>query len=132
MHLANPIAQAIDNHPPNNGMIGVESVATAGVVGVLRKVLFQYVIGGVVKTAETQSRPVVTAFGSVVENDVENHFYARAMQCFHHIAEFVDGAKWILLRAVGLMWREKRNRSVSPVVDESDWAVLRIELENGE
>ena len=30
------------------------------------------------------------------------------------------------------MRREKRNRRVAPVVDESGWAVLRVELENRE
>ena len=34
MHLADPIAQAIDNHPANNGMIGVERVTTPAVVGI--------------------------------------------------------------------------------------------------
>src|SRR6476646_8333139 len=52
MHLADPIAQAVDDHPADNGMIGIKRVATPAVVGILREVLFQCVVGGVVKTAE--------------------------------------------------------------------------------
>src|SRR5205807_7889725 len=52
------------------------------------------------------------------------------MESFHHIAKLVDRAKRFLARAVGLVRREKRNRRVSPVVDQSGRTVLSIELED--
>ena len=112
------------------GMIGVERVAAAGVVGVARPVRFEDVVGAVVQAAEAQRRPALVAFGGVIEHDVENDLDARPVQRLDHVAELVDRAERILARAVGLVRREERDRRVAPVVDLSRRAVLGVELEH--
>ena len=41
MHLFDPIAEAVHDHATNDGMIGIERVPSAAVVGIVRPVLFQ-------------------------------------------------------------------------------------------
>ncbi len=47
-------------------------------------------------TAEAQRRPVLVAFGRVVEHDVENDLDPRPVQRLDHVAKFVHWAKRIL------------------------------------
>src|SRR5262249_42752738 len=54
VHGFDPIPQTVHDQTPDDGMIGVEGVAGAGVVGVARTVGFEDVIRVVVHTAETQ------------------------------------------------------------------------------
>ena len=68
--------------------------------------------------AEAERRPVVVAFGGVVEHHVENHLDARPVQRLDHVAELVDRAERVLPRAVRLVRREERDRRVAPVVDQ--------------
>jgi hypothetical protein len=68
----------------------------------------------------------------VVEDDVENHLDARAVQRLHHVAKFVKRSERVGSRAVGLMRREERDRLVSPVVAPAAWRIVAVELEHGE
>jgi hypothetical protein len=45
MHLVHPIAEAVEDQPPDNRLVGVQGVAAAGIVGVTRFVFCQDVIG---------------------------------------------------------------------------------------
>ena len=54
------------------------------------------------------------------------------MECLDHIPKFFDRAERRLLRAVGLVWREIRDRRVSPVVDPSGRAIVGVELKDRE
>lgn len=113
-------------------MVGIQGIAGAGVVGVAFAVLFKDVIGGIVQPAKTQRRSVVATFRGVVEHDVEDHFDARPVQRLDHVAELVHGTERVPARAVGLMRGEERHRRIAPVVDLPRWAILRVELENGQ
>ena len=130
VHLLDPVAQAVHDHPADDRMIGVERVAAAGVVGVTRAAVFEDVVGRVVDAAEAERRPGVVALGGVVEHDVENDLDARPVQRLDHVAEFVDRAERILARAVRLVRREERDRRVAPVVDLARRAILGVELEH--
>ena len=72
VHRLDPVAETVHDHPADDGMIGVERVSRAAVIGVARAILFEDVVGAVVQTAETQRRPAVVAFGGVIEDNVEN------------------------------------------------------------
>ena len=119
VHLFHPIAEAVHDHPADDGMIGVERVSRAAVIGVARAVLFENVVGAVVQTAEAERRPAVVAFGGVIEDHVENDLDARPVQRLHHVAKLVHRAERILTRAVALVRRKERDRRISPVVDQS-------------
>ena len=114
VHLLDPVAEAVDDHPADDRMIGVERVAGAAVVGVARAVVFEDVVGRVVESAEAQRRPAVVAFGGVVEDDVENDLDAGPVQRLDHVAKLVDRTERILTRAVGLVRREERDTAHSP------------------
>src|SRR5262249_1988593 len=116
------------DHAADNGMIGVECVACAAVIGVAGAVLLQDIVSAVVETAETQRRPAVVAFGGVIEDNVENDLYARPVQRFNHVAKFVDRAERIPTRTVTLVRGEERDGRVSPVVDPPGRGILGIEL----
>ena len=116
VHLFDPVTQAVDDHAPDDGMVGVQRVAGAGEVVVARAVCFQNVVRGVVEAAEAQSGPVMIAFGCVVEDHVENHLDTCAVERLDHIPEFVDRTKRILARAIRLMRRKEGNRLVAPVI----------------
>ena len=73
-------------------MIGVERIAGAAVVRKMRAVLLQDVVSVVLEAAEAQRRPPVIALRGVIEDDVQNHFDAGAVQRLDHVAEFVDRA----------------------------------------
>ena len=55
MHLPHPVAQAIQDHAPYDGVVAVEGVASAAVVLVERLVLFQYIVIVVGQAAEAES-----------------------------------------------------------------------------
>ena len=49
MHRVDPVAEAIQDHPPDDGMIGVEGIAAAGIVDVAAPVVWdQAVVGSIV------------------------------------------------------------------------------------
>jgi hypothetical protein len=66
----------------------------------------------------------------VIEHDVENDLNAGPVQCFDHVAKFVDRPERISARAVTLMRSKERDRRVSPVIDLSRRGILCVELEN--
>ena len=86
-----PVAETVQDHPPHDGMIGVERVAGAAVVRVARAVSFEDVVRRIVQSAEAQGRSAVVAFRAVVEHHVQDDLEAGAMQRLDHVAELVDG-----------------------------------------
>ena len=127
VHLGNPVAEAVLDHPADDRLVGVERVAAARVVGVLRPVVLKDVVELVGQPAITLRRAVRARFRRVVVDDVEDHFDAGAMQRLHHVAELVERTERIGRRAVGVMRREERYRLVAPVVHAAGRG-LRIEL----
>src|SRR5262245_61741694 len=74
------VPKTVQYHTANNGMIGVERVPRAAVVGEPRAVLLEDIVGVVLQPAETQSGPAVVAFAGVIEDNVENDLDARPVQ----------------------------------------------------
>src|SRR5262249_24312770 len=114
MHLFDPIAEAVQNHPADDRMIRVECVYRAAVIGVARAILFENVVDGVVQTEKNKGRPLVIPFGGVAEHNVENDLDARPVQRLNHVAKLVQWPEWVLARAVRLVRRKGGNRSMSP------------------
>ena len=71
------------------------------------------------------------AFSRVIEDNIENDFDFRPVQGFDHVAKLIHRPQRIVSRAVGLMRREERDRSVTPVVNQARRAILGIELKYG-
>src|SRR5262249_23639425 len=107
MHFFDPIAEALDDHPADNRMIGVEGVSRAAVIGVARAILLENVISSVVEPSKTQRRSVVITFGGVIEHNVENDLNTRPVQSLDHVAKLVQRPKRILPRAVGVVRRKE-------------------------
>ena len=81
VHLLDPVAQAVNDHPPDDRLVAVDRMATTGVVYVLGWVLgVENVIRWVIQAAQRESRSMLVIFGRVVEDDVENHFDTGPMQ----------------------------------------------------
>ena len=129
MHLARPIAQAIENQASHHRFVGIQRVAAAGVVGVVA-VWFEQIVGIVREPAQRQCRAVGIAFRGVVVDHVENHLDAGAMQRLHHVAELVERADAIAADAVGRMRRKEHERLVSPEVHEPRRRGLLVEREH--
>ena len=90
MHLADPIAQAVEDQPPDDRFVGVQCVAAAGVIGVARLVVRKNVVGLVGQAAKADRGAAVVAFGGVIVDDVEDDLDPGAVQRLDHIAKFVD------------------------------------------
>jgi len=103
MHFLDPVAETIDDKASYDGVIRVERVATAGVVGVARAAGLEDVVGRVVDAAKAEGRPGVIAFRRVVEDDVKNDFNTGTVQRLDHVAEFIHRAEGILPRAIRLV-----------------------------
>ena len=129
VHHLDPVPEAVHDHPADDGVVGVERVSTAGVVGVASAVVLQDIVRRVVQAPEAQRRPMVIALRGVIEHDVEDHLEARPVQRLHHVTELVDRTQRISTRAVRLVGREERDRLVAPVVDPVRRA-LGVELEH--
>ena len=62
VHLADPMAEAIEDHAADYGMIGIKGIPRAAVIRVARAVRLKNVVGGVVQSAEAQRRSAVAPF----------------------------------------------------------------------
>ena len=117
VHVADPMAQAVDHHLQNLRVIQVQAIAAAAVIDVMtRVVLHQAVVAGVIDAAKTQRGPALIAFGSVVVDDVEDHFDTGFMQRLDHRLEFVNLRAGPLVDGVGRLGSEETQRVVTPEV----------------
>jgi hypothetical protein len=107
MHLLDPIPEAVYDHPADDGLIGVQRISGAAVIGIARTILIENVISAVVQATETQSWAVMVTFGGVVEHNVENHLYTCPVQRLNHVAELVQRTERVLARAVRLVRRKE-------------------------
>ena len=97
MHLRHPVTQAVLDQAAHDRLVGIERVATAGVVGVSRFVLLEDVIDVVRQTAIAQRRPCPAAFRCVIEHNIQDHFEARAVERLDHVPKFVEDCERALL-----------------------------------
>ena len=117
VHVLDPVAQAVQNHPTNDRVVGIEGVADAAVIDVAGWIPGVHeVVRGVVDSPHRQRRTGHAVLGGVVVHDVQDHFDVGAVQRLDHVAELVDGPGRLLVRAVGPMRCEERHGLVAPVV----------------
>lgn len=129
MHLADPVAQAVEDHPPYDRMVGIERVAGAGVVGIVATIRPRDVICPILDAAKAERGPGCATLGRVVKHDIQNDLNAGSMQCLDHVAELIERSQRILTRTVSLVRSEETDRRIAPVVGEAWRAILGIELE---
>ena len=121
-------------------MADVEAVSSSGrVVVVLRLLLYEPVVGGVVDAPETQGRTKMVSLRRVVVHDIEDDLDPRCMKRVDHPLELVDLLAAVSAARVLVVRRKKADRVVAPViakplVDEAmvvDELVHRHELHRG-
>ena len=130
MHVGDPVPQAVEDQPAHHRVVRVQRVAGAGVVRVARAVGFEEVVRVVVEAAERQRGSVVVPFRGVVVDDVQDHLDARAVQRLDEVPELVDRSQRVATRAVAGVGGEERDGGIAPIVHQTRWAVLRVELEH--
>ena len=132
VHLFHPVAQAVLDQPPHDRVIGVERVSRARVVRIAAPVRLEQVVGVVREPAQAERGSGVIALRSVVEDGVEDHLDARAVERLDHVAELVERPERIAPRAVRVVRCEQCDGGVAPVVGETLGSILRVELEHGQ
>ena len=91
MHFLNPIAQRIHHQPDDIRILQIKAGAAAGCIHIKAFVFrIEDIIGGIVYAAVAQSRPEMVALTGVVINNVKNNLYAMCVECFYHIADFIN------------------------------------------
>src|SRR5690348_10092300 len=105
-------------------MISVQRVAAAAVIGVNRRGFAGGVIGTVFDATKGVGWAVLSTFGGMVEDHIQNDLNPSAVQRLDHIAELVHRANWIAARTVARIRRKQRNRAVAPVIAKRWWRVL--------
>ena len=79
MPLGDPVPQAIDDVVANHRMVAVHRVPAAGKISVNALVVAEHVIDLVVQTTKIEQRPMLVAFGGVVEDNIENDLDSGAV-----------------------------------------------------
>src|SRR5579883_678950 len=115
--LADPVAQTFDDQLLRNRVIAVERVPAAAEIHVIAEVpRHQKIITAVVDALEREDRAEVIAFVGVIEDDVEDHFDAGAVEGFDHVTKFAQVAALRGVHAVSRLGSEKPHRAVTPVI----------------
>ena len=117
VHFQNPITQTVHHELKRMGMQQIESVAGAGEIQIQTRILrLQPVISGIVYPAKAKRRAEMISFGSMIVNDIENHFDPCRVQVAHHRLELGDLCPRLSAAGVLRMRREKSDRVVAPVI----------------
>ena len=116
VHFNNPVAQAVQDKGLYNRVITVHGVTAAGVVTVIAGVIFQYIIDGIVQTAERKNRAEFAALSGVIKYDVQNHFDAIFMQLAHHPFELEYRPYAFAVGSIRRFRRKKGDGAISPVI----------------
>ena len=119
VHLGDPVAQRVEDHPQRRRVRRVDGVAAAGDVEVRRAVVHPVdvlVVADVVEAAEAQRRAERAALGGVVVDHVEDHLEPGPVQRLDHRLELVDLLAAVPGRAVAVVGREEADGVVAPVV----------------
>src|SRR5580692_616641 len=91
VHLKNPVAQTIHDQLQYTRMPHVQGVSGACVIPVIARIIgHQAVVSAIVDALERKRGTQMVALGSVVIDNVENHFQSRRMQRLNHGLEFAD------------------------------------------
>src|SRR5207253_1169975 len=109
-----PIAEAVHDHPADDGMIGVQRISGAAVIGIACAVLVKNVVSAVVEATETQCWTVMITFRGMVEHNVENHLDTCPVQRLNHGAELGWRVKPRTCISYMIVREEGRLTGVSP------------------
>ena len=119
MHFLNPEFQGIYYELFCDGVIAVEGVAAARIVHVVLPVLGrERVVNAIGKALEVDGRPTMITFGSVIEDDIENHTDPGLVQGLDHVAELIDMIADFGMHTVRVFRCKEAERVISPVVSE--------------
>ena len=90
MVVRHPAAQAVEHEVTHCRIVAVERVSAPGevVVIALRR---EHIIGPVINAPERDRGAAFVTLRGVVEDDIQNHLDAVAVQFFDEGLEFVDG-----------------------------------------
>ena len=128
-----PVAEAVEDQATDDGLVGVERVAAAAVVGVARPVRRIEDVVLVVREAPVgERRPVVAALGRVVVDDVQDDLEARPVERLHEVPELVDRGLRARPAGVGAVRGEEGHGLVAPVVRAAARGFLGVELVHGQ
>ena len=117
VHLGDPVAQRVHDQLQRVRVAGVEGVPGAGVVHVvLRLVVDDAVVGGVVDALEAQRGAEVVALGGVVVDHVEDDLDARGVHRLDHRLELLHLLAAVAHGGVVGVRREEAEGVVAPVV----------------
>ena len=117
VHVRDPVPQRIHDELQGVGGAHVERVArSGGVEVVLRGVLDEPVVGGIVEAAESQGGPHVVALGRVIVDDVHDDFDVRLMEGLDHGLELVDLPSEPVGGGVAVVGGKEADGVVPPIV----------------
>jgi hypothetical protein len=129
VHLGDPVAQRVQDHPQALGVGGVDGVAAAGDVPVAHGLGLAARLGGrrhdalvvaaVVEAAEAQGRPAGARLGRVVVDHVEDDLEPGEVEVLDHLLELGDLLAAVTGRRVRVVRGEEAQRVVAPVVDQA-------------
>ena len=131
VHVRDPVAETVENHPTHDRLVGIERAPSAGVIRIAGSVAIENVVGLILQAAKAERRAGVIALRGMIEDHVQDHFDTCAVQGLYHIAEFVHRTKRVLARTVSAVWREERYRRIPPVVSATRRSIVGVELEYG-
>ncbi len=83
-----PVAEAMENHFPNDGVIAVDRISTPGIIFIVPFVVFQHVVNRILKPFKAQDWSTVVSFAGMVEDDIQDDFNSCFMQGLNHLLEF--------------------------------------------
>ena len=131
VHLGDPVAQRVQDHPQRVGVRGVDGVAAAGdvpvgVVVAACRSLRHPGVDAVVEAPEGQRRAVAAGLGGVVVDDVEDDLEPGGVEGAHHLLELAHLLAAVARGAVGGVRGEVADRVVAPVVDQAALADGRL------
>ena len=106
----------MEDHLADDGVVAVERIAAARVVAIVLAAVFQHVVDAVLQPLEAQGRPPFVALGRVVEDHVEDHLDAGAVQRPDHLLELADLGARFGRHGIAAVRGKETQRIVAPVV----------------
>src|SRR5206468_2537067 len=119
MHFLYPISQAVHDEAKNTWQLRVERISGACIVHIIPLVFRKAVIGCVIYPLERKGRAEMIAFGRMVIDHVQNHFYACFVQVLHHLFELNYLLSLHTAAGIPDIGRKKSDRIVSPIIGKA-------------
>ncbi len=87
MHVDDPVTQGSDDHIAYNRVITIYRISTSGIIFILPGFGISDVVGRIVNSSIVEGVPVLIAFGSMVEDDIQDHFDTCLVKFENHLLE---------------------------------------------